>query len=128
MMLGGTGLTMVYHAAIGLVAPAAGTAAATSAAVLDVAALLVAFVSIASKEALFHVTHAVGIRCRSSTLVANAHHHRSDAMSSIAAFFGICGALAGFRSLDSLAALVVGGMVTRLGLEAWLSEGHAHAH
>ena len=39
----------------------------------------------------------------------------------------ICGALAGFRALDSLAALVVGGMVVRLGIETAQGE-HGHHH
>lgn len=132
LMLGCTGLTMVYHSGAGLLATilmsrpaaaataapvlmeAAGPAAATA---IEVAGLCVALLSIASKEALFRVTHRVGTRVRSSTLVANAFHHRSDAMSSVAAACGICGALVGFRALDSLAALVVGGMVVRLGVD-----------
>ena len=147
VLLGFTGLTMVYHsgvgllahllpgvrpaaaAALGVVPPASAAAAASGAAtgLLDAAALCIALVSVASKEVLYRVTHAVGKRCGSSTLVANALHHRSDAMSSIAAAFGICGALAGFRALDSLAALVVGGMVVRLGIETAQGE-HGHHH
>lgn len=127
IMLGCTGGAMVYHAGFGLLALAQGAAVPAAATALDAVSLCVAIVSIVSKEILYRVTHAVGIRCHSSTIVANAHHHRSDAMSSIAAFFGIGGAIAGFRSLDSLAALVVGGMVMRLGLET-LSGGHDHDH
>ena len=48
-------------------------------------------------------------------------------MSSIAALVGIGGAIAGFCSLDSPAALVVGGIVMRLGLET-SSGGHEHDH
>ena len=76
-----------------------------------------ALVSVASKEWLYHITHAVGKRRSSSTLIANAHHHRSDAMSSIAAVLGIGGSLAGFACVDALAALTVGGMVLKLGIE-----------
>lgn len=125
-MLGTAGLAMVYHSGAGLLsalsasASATGAASAGATAALDAVGLLVVLVSIASKEALFFVTHAVGKRVRSTTLVANAHHHRSDAMSSIAAAFGICGALAGFRMLDALAALVVGAMVCNLGRETFL--------
>ena len=88
-----------------------------SASMLDGVGLIIALFSIASKEALFHLTHAVGMRCQSSTLVANAHHHRSDAMSSIAAACGIGGAIAGVQLLDPLAALIVGGMVLKLAVE-----------
>jgi divalent metal cation (Fe/Co/Zn/Cd) transporter len=86
--------------------------------VLDAIGLGVALISIASKEALYRMSHAVGLRCGSPTLVANAHHHRSDAMSSVAAAFGIAGsALFGLRLVDPLAAGVVGGMVLKLGIE-----------
>ena len=74
---------------------AAGVASASP--VLDAVALSVALVSIGAKEALYRVTHAVGLRCGSSTLVANAHHHRSDAMSSVAAAVGLGASIAGLR-------------------------------
>ena len=70
------------------------------------------------------MTYAVGLRKRSSALVANAHHHRSDAMSSVAAALGTAGSLAGLQLVDPLAALVVGGMVVRLGIET--AEGEHH--
>lgn len=123
LMLGSTGVVMVYHAGLTILdavaAALANGPAVASAGVcaLDAVGLCVALASIASKEALFRITHAVGLRSGSSTLLANAHHHRSDAMSSVAAAVGICGTLAGFRMLDSLAALVVGAMVFHLGIE-----------
>lgn len=92
--------------------------------ILDAVGLFIALLSIASKEILFHVTHRVGIRCQSSTLIANAFHHRSDAMSSIASAIGTCGTLIGFRELDLLAALVVGCMVIRMGVEALEAPTH----
>ena len=84
---------------------------------LGTIALWAALASILSKEWLFHITHAVGMRHQLSTLVANAYHHRSDAMSSCAAVLGIGGSLAGFACVDALAALTVGGMVLKLGVE-----------
>ena len=57
---------------------ALGTAVQWTAA--DVAAMAVALLSVVSKELLFGATHAIGVRCRSPSIVANAYHHRSDAL------------------------------------------------
>ena len=78
-------------------------------------ALWGAVVGIAVKELLYQVTVRVGRRHGSSLVVANAWHHRSDALSSVAAFIGIGGARLGLPILDPLAALVVAGMI------AWLA-------
>lgn len=56
-------------------------------------ALIAALVSILSKEWLFQITARVGKRSGSVVVVANAWHHRSDALSSVGAFFGIGGAM-----------------------------------
>lgn len=78
-----------------------------------VLALAAALVSIASKEAIYQWTVRVGRRIKSSALVANAWHHRSDAWSSIPAAAGVAGAmlLPGWRLLDPLAAVLVCAMV-----------------
>ena len=73
-------------------------------------ALVMAVVSIASKEWLFHYTRYVGRRIDSQLIIANAWHHRSDALSSIATLIGIGGAMflgQKWRILDPLAAMVV---------------------
>lgn len=56
-------------------------------------ALWMALVSIATKEALYQYTHYVGMDLKSMALEANAWHHRSDALSSIATLVGIGGAI-----------------------------------
>lgn len=56
-------------------------------------ALAAAVVSIVSKEILYQVTAKVGKKIESPAVIANAWHHRSDALSSVAAFFGIGGAM-----------------------------------
>jgi cation diffusion facilitator family transporter len=56
-------------------------------------ALLAAAISIASKEILYHATIKVGKKARSSAVMANAWHHRSDALSSIGSLIGIGGAI-----------------------------------
>lgn len=57
-------------------------------------ALAAAAISIALKEILYHATMKVGKRCGSTAVIANAWHHRSDALSSIASMIGIGGAIA----------------------------------
>ena len=55
----------------------------------------VAALSVAIKEALYRQTLTVAAEVRSSTLAANAWHHRSDALSSVVALLGIGGAACG---------------------------------
>jgi len=59
---------------------------------------------------------AVGQQQRSQILIANAWHHRSDALSSVVALVGIAGSLLGCRILDPLAGIVVAGLVSWMGI------------
>lgn len=79
------------------------------------AALVVALLAIVFKESLFRYMLRVGERVRSTMLVANAWHARSDAASSLVVALGIVANLAGFPLADPLAALIVGLMITRMG-------------
>lgn len=56
-------------------------------------ALAAAAVSIAAKEILYHVTMKTGKRVQSPVVIANAWHHRSDALTSIGSLLGIGGAI-----------------------------------
>jgi len=79
-------------------------------------ALAAAVISIGLKEGIFRYTIAVGRRIGSSALVANAWHHRSDALSSVAALVGIGGAMIlgpRWAVLDPIAALVVSAFIIR---------------
>lgn len=78
-------------------------------------ALWVAFGALAAKELLFRYMLAIAERVRSSMLIANAWHARSDAASSLVVSVGIGGNLLGYHLLDPIAALVVGLMVTKMG-------------
>ncbi len=78
-------------------------------------ALWVALVALVVKELLFRYMFAVGQRLRSTLLIANAWHARSDAASSFVVALGIGGNLLGFTLLDPIAALVVGLMVIKMG-------------
>ncbi len=70
-------------------------------------AVAAAMVSIAAKEILFHYTRSAGRRTRNDLLLADAWHHRSDALSSVAALIGIVGANQGWFILDPIAAIAV---------------------
>ncbi|MCZ2498613.1 cation diffusion facilitator family transporter [Xylophilus sp. Kf1] len=80
-------------------------------------ALVVAVVALLAKEGLFRYMLAIAQRLRSTLLVANAWHARSDAASSLVVGIGIVGNLAGYPLLDPVAALIVGGMVAHMGFK-----------
>ncbi len=82
-------------------------------------ALWGALVSILVKEILFQYTVRKGRKLDSKAVVANAWHHRSDALSSIGAAVGIAGAIflgERWTVLDPLASIVVGAMLVKV---AW---------
>ena len=82
---------------------------------VHVMALWVAGAALIAKETLFRYMLAVAKQVKSSMLVANAWHARSDAASSLVVGIGIIGNLAGYPILDPIAALIVGFMVSRMG-------------
>lgn len=82
---------------------------------VHVIALWVAAGALVAKELLFRYMLSVAKRVKSSMLVANAWHARSDAASSLVVGIGIIGNLAGYPILDPIAALIVGFMVTKMG-------------
>ncbi|MBQ0134014.1 MAG: cation transporter [Clostridiales bacterium] len=78
------------------------------------AALWGAAVSIAVKEAMFrYVRHYAGV-LGSSAFLADAWHHRSDALSSVGSLLGAAGAMAGYPALDSAACVVICLFILRL--------------
>jgi cation diffusion facilitator family transporter len=82
---------------------------------VHILALWIAAAALVTKESLFRYVLAVAKRVKSSMLVANAWHARSDAASSLVVGIGIIGNLAGYPILDPIAALIVGFMVSRMG-------------
>ena len=70
-------------------------------------ALVAAVVSIAVKEWMYWYTRSAAKKINSGALLADAWHHRSDALSSIGAFVGIGGARMGFPILDPIASVVI---------------------
>ncbi len=79
-------------------------------------ALWVAILSIIFKEVLYHITAYIGRRTKSRILLANAWHHRSDAISSVVALIGIGGAQLGYPVLDPIAGVVVAGWIVKTGI------------
>jgi len=82
-------------------------------------ALFGAGVSIVLKEALYHYTIRTGRRIKSQLIVANAWHHRSDALSSVAVLIGVGGTMINpsWHVLDAFAALLVSFFIVKVGLE-----------
>lgn len=78
-------------------------------------ALWVALTALVAKELLFRYMLREAKRVKSSMLVANAWHARSDAASSLVVGLGLAGNLLGYPLLDPIAALIVGFMVGRMG-------------
>ena len=70
-------------------------------------ALAAALLSIAVKEAMYQYTRKAAKQIDSDALMADAWHHRSDALSSVGALIGIGGALLGLPILDPIASLVI---------------------
>jgi cation diffusion facilitator family transporter len=79
-------------------------------------ALVGAGLSIVAKEVLYQLTVRAGRRARSTVVIANAWHHRSDAMSSVAVFIGAGAAQIdpAWRVFDSAAAILVALFVLRV--------------
>lgn len=72
-----------------------------------VIALVAAIISIAIKEGMYWYTRGIAKKIRSNSLMADAWHHRSDALSSIGSLIGIGGAMLGFKLLDPIASILI---------------------
>lgn len=70
-------------------------------------ALIAAVISIAIKEAMYWYTRNGAKKIKSDALMADAWHHRSDALSSVGSFIGIGGAMLGYPILDPLASVII---------------------
>ena len=92
--IGKAGLTLLLRGGAGAGTP-------------GVIALAAAIVSIVSKEAMFWYTRRCARRLNSAAFLADAWHHRSDALSSVGSLLGIAGAMLGYPLLDPLASVVI---------------------
>ena len=73
--------------------------------------LVVASVSVVSKEILFFITRRISRVTQSTVLYANAWHHRSDSLSSLAVLIGGVASLLGWGHADQVATIIVGFMI-----------------
>ncbi len=80
-----------------------------------IGALWISIGSILSKEIMYQYTYRVGKRIESPALIADAWHHRSDALSSIAALIGVFFARMGFPIFDPIMTIVVAGIIIKVG-------------
>ena len=85
-----------------------------------VLALVAAIVSVVVKELMFHYTKHAAAKINSGALLADAWHHRSDALSSIGSFAGILGARMGFPVLDPLASVIICVFIEKAALDIFL--------
>jgi cation diffusion facilitator family transporter len=86
-------------------------------------ALIAAIVSIVSKEILYRYTVKVGKEINNAAVIANAWHHRSDALSSIGTLIGISGAIilgGDWAVLDPIAAVIVSVLILRVAVQLGL--------
>jgi cation diffusion facilitator family transporter len=84
------------------------------------AAIVIAAISVVSKEAIYHYTMHYAKKYRSKMLRANAWHSRTDAISSVVVIIGVAGTMAGLAYLDAIAAIIVGLMIAKIGWDlAW---------
>lgn len=72
------------------------------------------------KEVLFRYVNAAGKRLNSTALLAEAWHHRSDAISSVAALIGIAGARLGYVSFDALAGMAVAALIGLMAVKLYV--------
>lgn len=80
-------------------------------------ALVAAVISIAVKEAMFWYTRFYAKKIDSGALMADAWHHRSDALSSVGALVGIGFSMVGYPIMDSIASLVIFCFITKAAID-----------
>ena len=83
-------------------------------------AIWVTALSIVVKEVLYRYVLGVGKRIGSTALEAEAWHHRSDAISSVAALIGVGGAYLGYPALDPVAGLAVSLLIIQMGAKLYV--------
>lgn len=108
LILMGTGLGLVWGAGTRLHEGSADAA-------VHPAALVAALLTLLCKEGLFRYMRRIGERLKSAMLIANAWHARADAASSLVVAVGIAANLAGWHSMDAVAAIIVGVMIVKAG-------------
>lgn len=83
--------------------------------------LIIAVVSIIINEYQFYITIKVANKTNSPSLRADAWHHRSDSLSSVAVLIGVAGTMMGFKVLEPISCLIVAIIVCKAGLEIFMT-------
>ena len=106
LILGGilmlTGIGIGYDAVVKITA-----GNYTDIAIPGALALVAAVVSIAVKEAMYWYTRHYALIMDSSVFMADAWHHRTDAISSVGALIGIAFSMAGYAIMDTIASVII---------------------
>lgn len=89
-------------------------------AIPGILALIAAISSIIVKEWMYWYTRFAAKRINSGALMADAWHHRSDALSSVGALIGIGGAMLGYPLMDSLASVIICIFIIKAALEIFM--------
>ena len=83
-------------------------------------ALIAAIISILVKEWMYHYTKKAALKINSTSLKADAYHHRSDSLSSIGAMIGILGSILGYKILDPIAAIIISILIIKSAIDIML--------
>ena len=114
VVLAVVGGAMVYRTSMTI---AAVRYSKTETAHIGIAVFWVALLSIVAKELLYRMCRKMAIRTDSTALYANAWHHRSDALSSIAVLIGFISVRFGYEYGDEIATIAVGLMIILVGIK-----------
>ena len=106
LILIGTGMSVAYH----------GLFQIDSRVIPGKLAIWMAVLSIIIKEALYQYSFRVGRGQKNRLLLANAWHHRTDAISSVVALIGVGGAILGYPIMDPIAGILVSGWIIKAGI------------
>ncbi|MBW8036207.1 MAG: cation transporter [Planctomycetes bacterium] len=82
----------------------------------NILVLLAAGLSVLCKEGLYWITKSAAVRWHSTTLYANAWHHRSDSLSSVAVILGFVSLKLGYAYGDQVATIAVGLLIILVGI------------
>ncbi len=86
----------------------------------NIIAIYAAIISIIFKEWMYRYTMNAAIKIESTGLKADAWHHRSDSLSSIAALIGIAGAMKGILILEPIASILISVFIIKIGVEIYI--------
>jgi len=81
--------------------------------------IVAAIISIIVKEMMYHYTKFYANQIQSNAMLADAWHHRSDALSSIGSLLGILGSKFGFSFFDPLASILIAICIIKIALEIY---------